>query len=214
MTVIDSEKIPTDAGDYTVTWYRDETAEHPWHEGYVLRMAETREHIGVRGGDWRPDIPDDVETAIRHATEYAKYGYKPSYSVSPAALVRWLRLTGKKGVTLVDTEFHPVEPSADRSEPVWGIIWDTGGTDDEETARCNVEIDLKTWRAWVEGDVFGWVLTGPDDEIVDYGSVWGYYSFADERDYTLGEATELARDDAAERVEKAGLVGAGFIGVI
>jgi hypothetical protein len=66
------------------------------------------------------------------------------------------------------------------------------------------------YRAWAEGDVFGWVLTSPNGAKVD--SCWGYYGFSRERERTLSEAREAAQAHAREAIEQTNTAGAGFIG--
>ena len=72
---------------------------------------------------------------------------------------------------------------------------------------------LADWRAWRDGDIFGWVAYGPNGDEIE--SSWGYYRFASsEQQYTFECAESIILAHAEEQVEKANLVGAGIVGPI
>ena len=114
-----------------------------------------------------------------------------------------------------------MEPSTDRSERVYGVAWAPDDAADwhmPEQAFNYTYCALAQWRAWADGDVFGWRLTDPAGDEVE--SVWGYYGSAfdtqpgSERNHTLEEATDAAQADAERRLSQANLAGAGLIGLI
>jgi len=53
--------------------------------------------------------------------------------------------------------------------------------------------DFKQFSSWVEGDVYGYIVTGPDGDEVD--SCWGYYGSDD----ALEQAREVVRAEIAHR---------------
>lgn len=178
MYQIDSEKIDTKAGDYTITWFVDDAAEQPYNEGFSIYLTLRDRNVSVD----RCDIPRNVRDAIDDS------------SVSGAAIVRYLQLLGRRGVTLINTEFQAVDASHSL-ERIYGVAW---APDDATIPDEYTRIMLAEWRAWANGDTFGWALTDSDGNEIE--SVWGYYGFSHEREYTLSEATATAEADADERI--------------
>lgn len=204
---IDTETIETAAGTYRVEWEYDETADKPFNEGFGLVVNVGRFHHRPRVetlGD-----PGTVPNEALWAVGQDRDNMWEWENRSGAALVRLLRLKGYKGVTLIDESFRPVEASTDRFDSFYGVTWaPEDATDPDVYTRANLE----DWQAWVNGDVFGWTLYAPDGSHVD--SVWGYYGFTREYEYTLSEATATAQYDAEQRIEQANANGAGFVGLI
>jgi hypothetical protein len=216
MHELDNKVIPTPAGDYRVTWYHDEDPGQPYDEGFCLYVYGRREYVDI--DETHGKMPELVEDAIRTGGHYREDCWDWELR-SGAAIMRYMKLKGFKGVTLVDERYQPVEPSANRREHVVGVAWENSevsGQIDEEAAKRNVAIDLVQWHAWGEGDVFGWVLTDPTGNEVE--SCWGYYGYwegnYEERDYTLSVAEGEAQADAKRRVKQANQVGAGIVGLI
>lgn len=204
-----SQTIETEAGEYQVRWYTDDSAEQPHDEGFTLAVNGSdpygySDRIDIEHGDAPPWVWDVLRTSGRHRQDSWEYELR-----SGAALVRYLTLKGFKGVTLVTGDYYPVEASADRSERVHGVAW---APDDVTDPTEYVKSALEPWRSWASGDVFGWELTGPGGDNVD--GCWGFYGFHREMELTLAEARHAAEYDAAQRTELAGQVGAGFVGII
>jgi hypothetical protein len=65
----------------------------------------------------------------------------------------------------------------------------TGAPDPLEAAKQDFEV----WRAWVEGEVSGYVVENAEGEVLD--SCWGFYG---ELDYVRKEAKEAAEYEAHE----------------
>lgn len=225
MTELDKETIDTDAGQYTVTWYHDDSANQPYDFGFTLMKNGGRDRIDVSTVGEDQGIPSSLVSEIESLLKmHSRHGYGDYWDRdyrSGAALVRYLTLKGYKGVTLVSDDYSPEDASTNRLEAVHGIAWapdDVPATldDNGNYPATYVKIQLTQWRAWAEGDMFGYVVTGPDGEDVEDGAVWGYYGFWDggEREYTLSQAKNAAEADAAERVQRANLVGAGIVGIV
>lgn len=175
---IDSETIETKAGEYTITWFVDDSAEQPYDEGFSIYLTLRDRHVSVD----RCDISRNVRDAIDDS------------SVSGAAIVRYLQLLGRLGVTLINTEFQAVDPSHSL-ERIYGVAW---APDDATNPDEYTRIMLAEWRAWAEGDTFGWVLNDSDGNEI--ASLWGYYGFSNQRADTLSEARAEAESDADARI--------------
>ena len=206
---LDRETIDTDAGQYTVIWYYDDGADQPYDEGFVLAVDGYARYgydsrIDVKHGD----AGDFVWDVLRTHGKYHEDSWDRELC-SGAALVRYLTLKGHKGVTLVDRDYYPEEPSTNRRERVYGVAW---APDDATDPAEYVKIRLQEWRAWAKGECFGWVLQDPTGQEID--SCWGYYDTDGERKYTLSVATDSAKSDAEDRITQANRVGAGIIGLI
>lgn len=204
--IIDTETIPTDAGKYSVQFIYDESADQPEDEGFVLAVDNRWRNSEVTHGDYDAEAFAAVQGHVSNA-DFA-WGHELR---SGAAIVRYLRLKGNKGVTLVTQNFYADEPSTDRHQPVYGFAV---APDDASDPDAYVKSSLESWRAWANGDVFGYRVLDPQGNEVEDGSVWGYYGFSREYDYVLSEAKAAAEYDAKERVAQANTVGAGFVGVI
>lgn len=208
MTPFHTEQIETTAGEYTVEFHSDDMAEQPYDEGFVLAIDGWHtDRIDIEHGD----IPGEVWSVLRTSGKYRQDSWDYEQR-SGAALVRYLTLKGHKGVTLVDSDYRPVEASSDRFERIHGVAW---APDDATNPVEYVKGQLREWRAWAEGDTFGWVVKGPGaDEVA---SVWGYYGwewYGDQYEYVMGEARDAAEYDASQRVEQSNLVGAGIVGIV
>ncbi|MCV7174829.1 hypothetical protein [Mycolicibacterium sphagni] len=203
MDHFDSQVITTDAGEYTVRWITDPDAGQPEDEGFFLAVAGVTQPV-TPGESGR--IVWDVLSA--HADHSNYWTWRKLRS--GAALVRYLQLRGHKGVTLVDGDYQPVAASTERrSEPVMGVAW---APDDAADPDTYVDNHLAEWRAWAEGDAFGWKLFDPSGVEID--AEWGHYGFDAMRTDTLEQARAVAAFDAESRVVAANTVGAGFVGVI
>lgn len=227
---LDRETVETAAGTYTVVWVYDDSPDQPEDEGFVLIAnvsggrgididTAPRSKTVTRADGTPVDQPlyrvknDPISDAREVVAMNARIGYGEHYSGdyrSGAALVRYLTLKGCKGVTLVDGSYRPMDASSDRFARFSGVAW---APDDATYPNKYVGGQLAEWRAWADGDVFGWVVIGPDGEKVE-SIHWGYYNFSDMRAYTLEEAHAVIDDDAQERTETANLVGAGIVGLI
>lgn len=196
---IECETIKTDSGEYVVTWIHDPHAEQPYMEsngfsfnGRNLRVVDVEqgEHAG------------EVLEILRH------------YQVhSSAAIARYLQIKyGLKGIREVSQDYYTSAPSLSvNAGDVYGIAWAPDDVPDDQ-ADAYTDAAMAEYRAWAEGDTFGWVLTDPSGKQIEV--VWGYYGFDREREYTLSEARQTAEYDAAQRIQQTSLAGAGFVGLI
>lgn len=194
--------IETPAGNYTLKFHYDEWAEQPYNEGFVLITHGSRDQIAIQHGD---DALMRTATAVLGSSDRG-YGYD---RISGEALVRWLSINGRHGATIVDSDYRPVDASTDRDDPIYGVAW---APDDATDPSAYVTAALKEWRAWADGDVYGWALLNPSGEFVE--TVWGYYGWDDNHEYMTQEATELAQHDAQQRIDAANTAGAGFVSII
>lgn len=213
--IIDTQTITANGGDYRIEFLVDETADHPYNEGFSLLTAGSRyqmavDHISEVDSD--ADVLCNVTAALKvhSGGDHWDREYR-----SGAAIVRYLKLTGHHGATLVDDAYRPVDASTDRFDRVYGVAWaPADATDPTEYTT----ISLAQWESWADGDVFGWRLLDPQGEEID--ACWGYYGFYhsllgdSERAYIVDQAIESARSDANDRVQRANLVGAGFVDII
>lgn len=221
MQSIRQTPVETPAGTYAVHWFWDDAMPHdpPYDHACGLLKKGGPRTIDIREGlPDRPDAADPVAAerlTVLHAVWSALAcrrhpAWDPTDAHSGAALVRYLTLKGFAGVTVIDDDFHAVEASADRDEHVHGVAWVSADFTDPASAVAGW---LADWRAWRDGDIFGWVAYTPGGEEID--SCWGFYGFSStEQQYTFECAESLIRAHAQEQVEKANLVGAGIIGPI
>lgn len=117
---------------------------------------------------------------------------------------RYLTLTGGYAVAV------PVYLSGSGIE-VAAMTWETfdreygshGGRSPEniEHARNLIEAEASELRAWIEGDVYGWVVKFPDGT---QESVWGYYG---DREYVETQANGTADAWVDEAAIEAGAEG-------
>lgn len=226
MQPIDTETIDTDAGEYVVQWHYDEGADPPYNEGLGFAFNGGSHRIDVCTGEHS----DEVLSIIGSNEPYAWDSRgRAHYRYSGAGIARYLRMAyGLKGIRVVDSEYHTSAPTLDRDEHIAGIAWapdDVPDVHDTDYPSTYTDAGIAEYRAWAEGDCFGWVVTGPDGTELEDGAVWGYYGFSNEREYTLSEARNVAESDARERIARAewltaealwsaNLVGAGIVGLI
>jgi len=218
MEPIRQTPVETAAGTYAVHWFWDDAApaDPPYDHACGLLKKGGPRTMDIREG--LPDRGDAVDaehyTALRavwSALACRRHpAWDPTDAVSGAALVRYLTLKGFAGVTVIDDDFHAVEASADRDEHVHGVAWVSADFTDPAGAVAGW---LADWRAWRDGDIFGWTAYGPNGEEIE--SSWGYYGFtSSEQQYTFECAESFILAHALEQVEKANLVGSGIVGPI
>jgi len=216
MTPYRTDKIDTPTGEYTIELHYDDGPEQPYDEGFGLALVGDRRHCDLNTGEHS----DEILSLIRyHSRENAYNGNIYDSEIrSAAAIARYLRVKyGLKGIREIDHDFHVSEPSSDRGEAIHGLAW---APDDATDPYKYTDNAIKEWRAWANGEVYGFIVSGPDDEHVD--SCWGFYG---DEEYMLeiahdGINTDVeTRLETAERITQERLiaanhVGAGFIGII
>lgn len=198
-------EVDTPAGVYTVELHYDETPEQPYNDGLGFAFDGGRESIDQAMGDHA----DEVLSLI-----------KGSEVRSAAAIARYLRLKyGFKGIREVSGDYSTGEPSSDRGESFQGLAW---APDDATYPDSYTDAGIAEYRAWANGEVYGYVVLDPDG--ADFGSCWGFYGDDGEK-YMLERAKDEVEYDAtqrgiaserraSERLESANLAGAGFVGII
>lgn len=190
---IETHTINTPAGDYRLELHTDQDVDEPDHTGFVLITDGSPHLVNIEHGE--DDLIEEVQEALSQS-RYGSEGHGGRDHVSGAALVRWLRLHGRRGVTLVYSDYTPEQPSANRYERIHGVAWAEDHIDSADVDKV-VEYGLQTYRAWANGEGFGWKLFDPAGEEVE--AVWGYYDTPGEREYVLTQAREIAADDAKRR---------------
>jgi hypothetical protein len=206
---LESQVISTPAGDYVVRWIYDEFQERPYDEGFGLVMVrDNSDRIDISQGENASEVANLV-SYHRLANAYNGNIYDSEIR-SSAAIARYLRLKyGMVGIVVVDDDYHGSQPSSDRGESFTGLAWaPSDATYPDQYTRGM----LAEWRAWAEGDTFGWTVEDPEGNEID--SCWGYYGLDAQREDTLGEAREAINYDVAKRTKHVATVGAGFIGLI
>lgn len=216
--VIDTETVDTDAGEYVVSFVYDEGADPPYNEGLGFAFDGGRDCIDVANGEHA----DEVLSLVRYHRKMNAYNgniYDTEIR-SSAAIARYLRLIyGFKGVRIIDSGYGTDKPSSDRGADFAGIAWAPDdvpekydGNDDYPSTYT--DLGIAEYRAWAEGDCFGYVVTGPDGAELDDGALWGFYGFDESREYALSQARDVIDSDAVDRVKNANVVGAGIVGLI
>jgi hypothetical protein len=199
-----SEDVLEERNGYRVRLEQDDSPEQPYDDGAwpVLRISVSRyypnpEHLNASGS--RPhDLDDTVENAVSH------------WQTTPSGrnwklFEKWLR--AYLGVTRV--EFFS-------SGDYWYVAYDSAAwrkwarVTAEQIAR---EDPLADWRAWVEGDVYGYVIekrvtwrpvscAADDDVTMDtwehVNSCWGFYGYDYAKEVALEEFEAWASEPEAE----------------
>lgn len=202
---LDTERVSTGVGEYVIEWIRDIDAEQPYDGGFSL----------IAGADYRGHhAVDTTNNAVPHEVVRALDNHNrwPREHRSGAAIVRYLTLMGKNGVTLVTEDFRVDTPTTDRFDRVYGVAWAPDDVPAEKSLDC-VKSNLAQWAAWADGDVFGYTVTAPGGDEIE--ACWGFYGFTDyNRQYTRQDAIEAINEDVEQRTAAANRVGAGFVGII
>lgn len=209
MHELDSQTIDTQAGEYRVTWYADEFAEAPYDHGFHFAYDGQRDVIDVATDDMASEALAYLQDQV---AGWNRASGVPYFKYSPAGIARYLRLKyGAKGVRIVWDGYHTSDATSTERDRIRGVAW---APDDATDPDKYTESAVGEYRAWAEGDCFGYTVTDPSG--AEIGSCWGYYGFWEggEREYTLSVAIDEANADAAERVAQANLVGAGIVGLV
>ena len=199
---IDRTTVETDAGEYTIIEYVDTDAgespldEHD-HEGMELYV-----YTWGNWGKWDNYYANTGGTPASRALEYfiSEYGGDDGADVERRMRL-WLRITGTPATFVSDA----VNTYSD-SYHYFALV-DSTWTDPRQAARAV----MSEWRAWAIGEVYGYVVEGPDGSHID--SCWGFIG-DESRGYMLEQARDSVESDAGERLDTANLVGAGFVGII
>jgi hypothetical protein len=182
-------EVIEETGNYRLTLHIDDDTQEPYDYWRVPVLRIDRGSVDHLSSDSRPTDDDDaVEDAVRH------WGASPSrtdWRLVEKYLRAWF------GTTYIETWY---------SGSYWYVAYDTAAwrefagltTDDAEHIRNNVAGALTEFRAWAEGDVWGYTveqkihvvshkqITTPEGKMteLDYEyyewyptdeSCWGYY---------------------------------------
>lgn len=135
-------------------------------------------------------------------------GDKHNFS-DPEAFREWWKENGKGGVllSLFLYDHSGITMRATEGENPFSCPWDSGqvgfiyvtretiikewGKRGKQKAINYLKGEVKTYDDYLTGDVYGYVVEGPDGEELD--SCWGYYGDYDDKDYgALLEAKSVA----------------------
>ena len=183
-------------------WEPFETFEH---EGFQVELY-TDYDAGNPYTEW-----DQASEILSDVKDYNLGGDVPhpeqAYSDTPASatMARWLTLFGGYAVAipwyfadygssgarvwLHDPNDDPasgwlvmtIEVAKDCFEPI------------EDAEKC-ARSEFNAFRAWIEGEVIGYVVRAGNGDVID--SCWGYYG---EIEYVRDEARRAAKDESDER---------------
>ncbi|MEV0297130.1 hypothetical protein [Nocardia sp. NPDC050710] len=210
MTALDGEQITLGHDEYRITYHADQCASNPREDRGHRSLLTVQGHSPREGWpldeiDARviPEVscvpPEAKEHAVRAVSRFFEtYGRDDSdrveraYAVWHAISASPLRLfTGSVGSRAYFALAH---------------------------ARADADAEAREYVRWADGEVFGWILTGPDGEVA---SCWGYYDLATARGdwHSALRQDWLTRTRSAaiqrrERHRQARSAGAGFIGAI
>lgn len=160
MNAYDTDEVDTPAGVYTIESYYDESPEQPYNDGLGFAFDGGRESIDQAMGEHA----DEVLSILRNNGTHRGNRY------SSEGIARYLRIKyGLKGIRQVTADYFTGEPSSDRGESFQGLAW---APDDATYPDKYTDGSIAEYRAWATGEVYGYVVNGPDDEHVD--SCWGF----------------------------------------
>jgi hypothetical protein len=214
----DKIAVPTTAGTYVIELHYDTDALVPDYsdDGGFVYLGNSRTISAGNG-----DRAHEVAALIRAHTAHNEDLW-PHQCRSAAAIARYVHLTyGLPGVLEVsrcgDT-YTAAEPSTDRYGAVDGLAWaPADATWPERYTRGTVA----AYNAWANGEVYGYVVKGPDDLEVD--SCWDFYADADQPlgshdhhglGHMISQAHVAVDGDVEARTAAANTAGAGFRGII
>lgn len=138
MDPIDTETVDTPAGEYTIEWHYDESAEQPYNEGLGFAFDGGRDRVDVTAGEHA----DEVLAIIKGNLSGWRSNGNAVYRLSTTTIARYLRIKyGLIGIRVVDYDYYTSAPDLDRDR-IWGI-------------------------AWAEGDCFGYCVLDPSGNEID-----------------------------------------------
>ncbi|WGH21993.1 hypothetical protein SEA_TROGGLEHUMPER_112 [Rhodococcus phage Trogglehumper] len=225
-TITQSRTITAPSGaEYRLEYVLEPDAENPYEYGDWMLAAL------VVAGDRRViDVAHEGQSTANSAElhvfdqvqQYITRAGRSEYGRSERAVVRYLKLAGMQGITLVhrrnngDYSTQPVD--LDRLDLLGsdmnchaaqadGFAWlgptiaalnpgDTGAPWSELVAGV-----VATYASWAAGNAYGYRLIREEDEEVIEQS--GTYYLDSEQAYIINEATDAAGEDDAERVREA-----------
>lgn len=209
MEPIDTETVETDAGEYVIAWHTDECPDAPYNEGLGFAFDGGRRRIDVAAGDHATEVLAILQANL--PSNWLHTG-QAIYPYSSAGIARYLRIKyGLIGIRVVDYDYQTSTPTPDR-ERIYGIAWAPSDALGPNGPDGYTDVAIAEYRAWAQGDCFGYTVTDPSGNEID--SCWGFYGYHEQRDWTREQALAAVKNDADERGKKCNLVGAGIVGII
>lgn len=207
-----TETVTTEAGDYVIELSYDPDAENPLtsydHPGMMFYVVGGRDcyHDTIdptydAGAAWKhfQDVDDDFDAITRRFDKWRVITGSP-----------WILVSGS-GSGYSQSEWW-----------TWFVLVDTTdyvGEEITKQATNAAHATMDVYRTWARGEFVEYVITDPDGTNVD--SLCGI----DDEKYALREARDSVAHDAVQRkiilanmaeekMIRANLVGAGFVGIL
>lgn len=214
----DKIAVDTTAGIYLIALHYDIDAATPDYcdDGGFVYLGDART-ISAQLGDAAHDVAELLQRHNANNESLWEHQYR-----SAAAIARYLQirygLAGVLEITRQGDHYRAEEPSISRRHGIQGLAW---APTDATTPRDYTRSTAAIYDAWANGQVYGYIATGPDGQEV--GSCWDFYADDDEpitneAPHGLAHMVAQARDDiardVAHRTDQANTTGAGIIGLI
>jgi hypothetical protein len=206
MTAYRTEQIETPAGVYTVELHPEDNPPNPLtdmdNEGMAFYVVGNREGVET-------DTLNDADDA-GHAVK-AWISDEHHISEIERRFAKWKAITGSPWILVTGSGFNSYESYG------WMVLVNTGltyrasdGKDYPALPRPvqTAHATMNDYQTWADGGICGFITKSPSGEVID--SVWGFY----DNDEALEGGKTIAECDAADRLDAANLVGAGFVGIV
>lgn len=205
-----TETVDTDAGVYTIELFYDQNAENPltnWdHTGMAFLLS------GDRGA-----FHDSMSDADRAGEVLSHWRIHQGFDETQTErrFDKWRAITGSPWILVTGSG-----NGYDQSHWwYWSVLVDTTEFPDVDTARKAAIETMNVYEKWARGEFVMYDVTDPDGTNIDS------LCDIDDDDYALSEARDSVAHDAIgrkiilanmaeEKMIRANLVGAGFVGII
>ena len=226
-TIVESRTITAPSGaEYRLEYVLDPDAPNPYENGdwmlSALVVAGDRRTIDVAHEGQSGATNAEWRTYMGVAQSVTRFTRNYEYPRSERAVVRYLKLAGMQGITLVhrrnngDYSTQPVD--LDRLDllgsdmnchaaqadgfawvsPTVMTQWD--GAETPVPAEL-VADEVAIFANWAEGNAYGYrLIREEDEEVIEQ---MGTYYLDSEQAYIVNMATDLAKEDDAERIRVA-----------
>lgn len=186
---------------HTIEIYPDFDPPNPREWDNLAEMACYHPHYNF--GDFKFKSAQAVRD---HMASLGKDDYSED---SEIALITWLSILDHSGVWLkAGTSFREDLGGWDTSRIGFAYVTKSAiereygefNEENREKARQILAGEIATYAAYVEGDVFGFVVKGPDGEIVD--KCFGFYGWHENKNYALEEARRAIDWHIEQQIER------------
>lgn len=202
-----TEKIETDAGEYTIELFYDKDADNPltnWdHPGMAFLITSARK-----------TYQDTLSDAGRAGEAFVYFDDIDSdRDVIQHRFDKWRAIAGSPWILVSGSGY-------DQSHWWnWSVLVDSSQWSDVDTTHAAARDTMDVYQKWARGEFCGYVVTDPDGGQDD--SCWGF----DDDEYALSEAKSVVEcaaekrkirldNENEEKIVQANLIGAGIVGLI